>query len=114
MGARPMASSQVVAQKKDVLYEVSWQCEMVVPSSAAPLERRELSSFTVLLEQDNSAIGVEMHPSLGVNASMLVTQAVMSLLQQIPDGTTGSSKFTAFVLGCLPSCRYAKYQCGLP
>ena len=66
MGARPMASSQVVAQKKDVLYEVSWQCEMVVPSSAAPLERRELSSFTVLLEQDNSAIGVEMHPSLGV------------------------------------------------
>ena len=40
---------------------------------------------------------------LGSNAGMLVTQAVMALLQQVPESVTGSSKLVALVLGCLPA-----------
>ena len=56
-----------------------------------------------MLEQDGSAMDIALHPKLGSNAGMLVTQAVMALLQQVPESVTGSSKLVALVLGCLPA-----------
>ena len=56
MGARPVARAQSVAEKKDLLYEVSWQCDRVVLPSPALLQGGDLSRFTVLLEQDGSAL----------------------------------------------------------
>ena len=38
-----------------------------------------------MLEQDGSAMDIALHPKLGSNAGMLVTQAVMALLQQVPE-----------------------------
>ena len=53
MGARPVARAQSVAEKKDLLYEVSWQCDRCFAISCFVAGRR-LSRFTVMLEQDGS------------------------------------------------------------
>jgi NADPH:quinone reductase-like Zn-dependent oxidoreductase len=103
MGARPVGRSQVVAEQKELLYEVSWQCHTTVSSLGAPAQAQDLSGLTLLLEQNTCEMAVEMPTNPGLNASMLVTEAVMSLLQQAPDGASGSSKFVALVMGCLPS-----------